>query len=127
MSRILAPEKSLIIIAGFIDGDFGGYITGYGLNETAYLNQAFYSTELLSTNIASLLTFEFVRACRRSGKIKEVVNGLHRREDPSLTVFKESMLFSIKQIPSKVQINPIAAKLMQLLYPDKYYRLTGNS
>ncbi|MBE9168010.1 hypothetical protein IQ238_10940 [Pleurocapsales cyanobacterium LEGE 06147] len=118
--------KNRLIIAGFIDQKLSGYITGYGINKTAYLDKAYYLTEALSTNIGTLLTFEFVQACRRSGKIKQVVNGLHLREDPSLSIFKESMGFSLKHIPIKLQINPIVAKLIQWRYPDKYYRLTGS-
>jgi len=124
LNNYVVPERR-IVLAGLINDKLAGYLTGYAINETAYMEDAMLTTEALSTNIGTGLRFEFVQICRRSEQIRQVVSGLHAREDRSLCTFKENMGFSVHAIPAKVQINPIAKQLLQWRYPDKYYRLTG--
>lgn len=117
--------KSSLILAGLVDNKLGGYITGYAINGTAYIHEVRIATEAYSSYVGIGLVFEFVQACRRSGEINEVVYGLHSREDSALCVFKESMGFPAKHIPTKVKINPIIRQIIRNRYPHKYYRLTG--
>ncbi len=119
--------KYQLVIAGLIDGKLGGYVRGFAVGKTAYINDVKIATEAYSSYIGIGLAFEFVQVCRRSGKIDEVVYGLHSREDSALCVFKEGMGFPPQHIPSRVEINPLAGKLIEWRYPDKYYRLTGKS
>ncbi|MBC1238690.1 hypothetical protein [Nostoc sp. 2RC] len=118
------PEKRLIL-AGIKGEELLGYITGYAVNSIAYIDEVIIATEALSTYIGTGLLFEFAQVCRRSGLIRELVNGLHSREDENLCVFKEGMGFQVKHIPAKVQINPIVKQFIQWRYPHKYYRLVG--
>ncbi len=120
----IVSEKQLIL-AGFNGDELLGYITGYAVNSTAYIDEVIIATEALHTNIGTGLVFEFAQVCRRSGLIRELVNGLHSREDEKLCIFKEGMGFQVKHIPAKVQINPIIEQFIQWRYPDKYYRLIG--
>ncbi|MFN6518475.1 MAG: hypothetical protein RMY29_028865 [Nostoc sp. CreGUA01] len=121
----IVSEKQLIL-AGFNGDELLGYITGYAVNSTAYIDEVIIATQALSTNISTGLLFEFAQICRRSGLIRELVNGLHSREDEKLCIFKEGMGFQVKHIPAKVQINPIIEQFIQWRYPDKYYRLVGH-
>lgn len=114
-----------LFLAGIIDGKLGGYISGYAVSGTAYIQDVKIATEAFSSYIGIGLAFEFVQACRRSGNISEVVYGLHSREDSALCAFKEGMGFPAKHIPTKVEMNQMIGKLIRWRYPDKYYRLTG--
>lgn len=119
--------QSSLLLAGLADNKLAGYITGYAINGTAYIHEVRIATEAYSSYVGIGLVFEFVQACRRSGEIHEVVYGLHSREDSALCVFKESMGFPVKHIPTKLKINPVIRQVIQNRYPHKYYRLTGRS
>lgn len=119
-------DKYRIAIAGIVDGKLGGYCYGTAIDGTAYLDYIHLATEALPTNISSGLTFEFVRACSRSGKIREVVHSPHVPEDQGLVAYKEAMGFRVTHIPARVEMNPIVAKFLRWKYPHKYYRFTGH-
>ena len=114
-----------IILAGIINGKLGGYLEGYAVGSTAYMQNLIVATEYLSTQIGTLLRFEFVQVCRRSGEIREVVSGQHSREVPNLVAYKENTGFPVVKIPSVVHINPIIGPMLRRTKPHVYYRLTG--
>lgn len=114
-----------LVLAGLIDGKLGGYISGYAVSGTAYIQDVKIATEAFSSYIGIGLAFEFVQACRRSGSISEVAYGLHSREDSALCAFKEGMGFPAKHIPTKIEMNQIIGQFIRSRYPHKYYRLTG--
>lgn len=116
-----------IILAGFIGDKLGGYLSGYVVNDIGYMEDLIIGTEALSSSFGDGLRFEFVQLCRRSGKIRQIVSGLHAREDAKLCSFKEGGGFSVKHIPAKVQMNPVVEKFIRWRYPHKYYRLTGHN
>lgn len=118
-------HKNELIIAGLIGDKLGGYLTGYAVDGIGYMESVDLLTEALATNISTGLYFEFVQACRRSGKIREIVNSPHMPEDPALGNFKEGMGFPVKHIPTKVRMNPIIEKYIRYRRPRGYYRLTG--
>jgi hypothetical protein len=126
MQSYVLPGQRLLL-AGLIDGKLGGYLSGVVVEGTAYMEDRIVATEALKTGINTGLTYNFVQLCRRNHVIERIVSGLHCRENDSLCAFKESMGFSIAYIPAKVQINPIIGRFIHWRYPDKYYRLTGNS
>ncbi|MEH1774317.1 MULTISPECIES: hypothetical protein [unclassified Nostoc] len=125
LADYVAPEQRLIL-AGLNGADLCGYVTGYAVNGIAYIDEVIIATEALSTYIGTGLLFEFAQVCRRSGLIRELVNGLHSREDEKLCIFKEGMGFQVKHIPAKVEINPIIERFIHWRYPHKYYRLVGH-
>jgi hypothetical protein len=114
-----------LFLAGFVNGKLAGYISGYAVNKTAYIINLYVHTKALKTNIAIGLTFDFIQTCRRSGKISEIVHGLHAHKNISLCRYKESLGFQVKRIPSRVRINWPIGKLIQLWRPNTYYILTG--
>lgn len=115
-----------LVLAGLIGDKLGGYMEGYAVGETAYIDNIYIATEALPTSIGTGFIFEFVQACHRAGNIREVVYGQHSREDAALCLFKEEMRFLVKHIPSKVQINPLIGEFIRRQRPDAYYRLTGH-
>lgn len=118
-------DSNRLVLAGLIGNKLGGYIDGYAVDGTAYMVNGYYATEALPSSIVTGLTFEFVQICRRCTQIHQIVDGLHSREIPALSLPKKEMGFPVKHIPAKVRMNPIAAKFIQWRYPHIYYRLTG--
>lgn len=125
LTNYIDPQHRLVL-AGIIGDQLGGYISGYAVDGVAYFENLYVATEALTTNINSGLIYEFVQVCRRSGKIHEVVNGLHSREDQALCVYKDSVGFPVKHIPAYVGLNPIVSSFIRQRYPHVHYRLTGN-
>jgi hypothetical protein len=116
-----------VVIAGLINGALGGYLTAKAVEGTAYVGEVTIATEALPTQIGTGLVFELVRACRRSGEVREVVYGLDSRENEGLVTYKVSMKFPVVQIPTRVHVNPLAAVFLRRWRPHVYYRLTGRS
>ncbi|KGF72377.1 hypothetical protein DO97_09195 [Neosynechococcus sphagnicola sy1] len=118
------PQRRLVI-AGLIDAKLGGYLEGFAVDGTAYIDEIIIATEALPSQIGTGLVVEFVQACQRAGNIREVVYGLHSREDTALCFFKDRIGFPVTCLPAKVKINFLVRKLIQWRYPHVYYRLTG--
>ncbi|MBW4639638.1 MAG: hypothetical protein KME05_15675 [Gloeocapsa sp. UFS-A4-WI-NPMV-4B04] len=124
LKNYVVPKRRLIL-AGLIGDKLCGYITGYAVDGIAYGDKLYMATEVLKTNINRVLLFEFAQACRR-GKICEFFIGQHWREKPGLVEFKQGMGFSVKYLPTKVQMNPIIGQFIRRHRPHIYYRLTGH-
>jgi len=120
-----AYKTRRMILAGIADGKLLGYLVGYAVGSTAYIEFIFLATESLSTQIGTALVFDFIQTCRQSGVIREVSYGLCDREDPAEVAFKERMGFLLVQIPSIVYINPVMAEMLRWFKPHVFYRLTG--
>lgn len=120
-----ASRPSAVILAGLVDGRLGGWIAGFAVDGTAYLEIVDLATEALATHISTGLHFAFVEACQRSPGIREIVHSPHIPEDQALVVFKEGIGFPVVQVPSKVWLAPIADTLIRRKRPYLYYRLTG--
>jgi hypothetical protein len=118
--------KPQLILAGLIDGKLGGYLVGYAIDGTAYIDVVDIATEALTTNISTGLHYVFVQICQRTPGIREVVHSPHIPEDHALGVFKQGMGFTVKQIPAKIRMNPVMGKLLRWRRPFSYYRLTGD-
>lgn len=113
-----------LVLAGLIGLKLGGYLDGYAVNHTAYIDHVYIATEAMTSQVGIGLVFEFVQACCR-GKISEVVYGQHSREDTALCFFKERIGFPVNYVPTKVKINPIVREFIRRQRPHVYYRLTG--
>jgi hypothetical protein len=119
------PPGSRFLLAAVVDGKLGGYLVGSAIDDTAYLDEIHVATDALASYAAPGLVFTFVQACQRTPGLRQVVYGLHSREDSSLCSFKEALGFPVRHLPARCRINPLAAALLRWRYPDKYYRLAG--
>lgn len=113
------------VIAGLVDGKLAGYLDGVAVDGTAYVQSVIIATEYLPTSVGTGLIFEFAQACRRTDGVREIVYGLHSREDAKLTAFKTGMGFPVVMVPARVSVNPLFAGFIKRRYPAKYYRMTG--
>ena len=116
-----------LVLAGIVDDRLGGYLTGTLVHETAYIDNVWIATEALHAAIGTGMVFEFVQACRRGGRAREVVFGLHSAEDPQLVSYKEDLGFPVTRVRAKARINPCVAPVVRRRRPHAYYRLTGAS
>lgn len=114
-----------IILGAMTSTGLGGYLRGFAVDGTAYIEEVHLATEALPHNVGIGLVFEFVQACRRSQGIREIVYGQHSPEDKSLCSFKEKSGFPVKRFPTRVKVMPIVGRFLRWCYPHKYYRLTG--
>jgi hypothetical protein len=113
------------VLAGLVDGKLGGYLDGYVVEGVAYGVNAYYATWALPANISTGLVFEFAQICRRLGNVQTLVGGLHSREVPQLSQFKDDMGFIVDPIPIKWDMNLLARTFIRQHRPHAYYRLTG--
>jgi len=118
-------RPSAIILAGLVDDRLGGWIAGYAVDGSAYIEIVDLATEALSTHIGTGLHFAFVEACRRSAGIREIAHSPHIPEDEALVVFKEGIGFPVVRVPSKTWLLPVADRLVRWRKPFLHYRLTG--
>ena len=118
-------RPSAIVLAGLVDDRIGGWIAGYAVDGTAYIEIVDLATEALSTQIGTGLHFAFVEACRRSPGIREIAHSPHIPEDAALVVFKEGIGFPVVNVPSKAWLLPVANTLVRWRKPYLHYRLTG--
>ncbi|MFY0583202.1 hypothetical protein ACN28S_60925 [Cystobacter fuscus] len=113
------------VLAGIIDGKLGGYLDGYVVDGVAYGSNAYYATWALPTNISTGLVFEFAQLCRRLQCVHTFTGGLHSRENPQLSQFKDDMGFVVDPVPIKWEMSPLAQTFIRRHRPHAYYRLTG--
>jgi hypothetical protein len=114
-----------IVIAGLVEGRLAGYTSGHAVDGTAYARDMVVASWALDTGISTGLTFEFFWACRRNDAVREVVDGLHAREDEGLCRYKEMAGIPLRRVPARLWTVPGAAALMRRRDPDKFYRLSG--
>jgi hypothetical protein len=118
-------RPSAIVLAGLVDDRIGGWVAGYAVDGTAYIEIVDLATEALSTHIGTGLHFAFVEACRRSPGIREIAHSPHIPEDAALAVFKEGIGFPVVHVPSNAWMLPVADTLVRRRKPLLHYRLTG--
>jgi hypothetical protein len=120
-------RPSAIVLAGMVDGRLGGWIAGFAVDGTAYVEIVDIATEALSSHISTGLHFAFADVCRRSGGIREIAHSPHIPEDAALAVFKAGIGFPVVRVPSRAWLLPVAHTLMRWRKPILYYRLTGRT
>jgi hypothetical protein len=125
IAAFFQPRRGLIL-GGLVDGRLCGFMTSYAVDATAYVDDVFLRNACLKSNIGIGLFFEWVQACRRSGRIREVVHGLHAREDASLCEFKEGLGLTVVHLPVRIWFAPLTETLVRIKRPHAYYRLTGH-
>ncbi len=118
-------RPSAIVVAGLLDGRLGGWIAGFAVDGTAYIEIVDIATEVLSSHISTGLHFAFAEVCRRSGGIHEIAHSPHIPEDAALATFKEGIGFPVVSVPSMFWMAPAADTLVRWRKPFLHYRLTG--
>jgi hypothetical protein len=124
LARFTEPSP-YVVLAGLVDGRLAGYLIGYAVDGTAYAADGVVATWALRTNISAGLFYEFVYACRRSGTITEIVDGLHARENEGLSRSKELNGIPVVRVPARLTMVPGAAAVLRRRDPHKYYRMSG--
>lgn len=123
--RRLGDPAHGIVLAGLVEGRLAGYTSGHAVDGTAYARDMVVATWALDSGISTGLTYEFFWACRRNPAVREVVDGLHAREDDGLCRYKELSGIPLRRVPARLWIVPGGAALMRRRDPDKFYRLSG--
>lgn len=116
-----------LILGGFVDGRLAGYLVSYAVGSTAYVDDVIIATEYLSTNISSGLFYAWMQVCKNSGRIKQVVHGLHTPENAGLCRHKGSLGLSVIHVPALAWFMPPTASLVKKIRPFAYYRLKGDT
>jgi hypothetical protein len=118
-------EPSAILLVGLVGDRLGGWIAGYAIDATAYVDTVDLRTEMLSTQISTGLHIAFTDVCRRSPGVREIMHGMHVPEDAALTTFKEGVGFPVVRVPTRVELLPLVEKVIRGRRPFAHYRLTG--
>ena len=115
-----------LVLAGLAEGRLRGYLDGFAVDGTAYIDHLYVHSGALQTEVGTGLVFEFVQACRRSGLVREIVYGLDVPSDQSLKQYKEKMGFPVAKIPTRQWLLQPAGAFIRWWRPEVYYRLTGD-
>jgi Acetyltransferase (GNAT) family len=115
-----------LVLAGLAEGRLRGYLDGFAVDGTAYIDHLYVHSDALQTEVGTGLVFEFVQACRRSRRVREIVYGLDVPSDRSLKQYKEKMGFPVARIPTRHWLLPPAGTCIRRWRPEVYYRLTGD-
>jgi hypothetical protein len=119
----IRPE--VVVLGGLVNGRLGGYIVGYAIEHTAYVERVLVASEFLDYNITTGVVYQFTQMCRRHPAIREMVYGLNSREDEKLCQFKDNMRFPVVQVPSRIYLNPLMSRYVRWRQPHVHYRMTG--
>ncbi|HTB63819.1 MAG TPA: hypothetical protein VK737_09540 [Opitutales bacterium] len=117
------PE--VVVLGGLVNGRLGGYIVGYAIEHTAYIERVLVASEFLDYNITTGVVYQFTQMCRRNAAIREMVYGLNSREDEKLCQFKDNMRFPVVQVPSRIYLNSLMSQYVRWRQPHVHYRMTG--
>jgi hypothetical protein len=117
------PE--VVLLGGLVGGRLGGYIVGYAIEQTAYVERVLIASEFLEHNITTGVVYQFAQMCRRQGALREMVYGLHSREDDKLCQFKDNMRFPVVPVSSRIYLNPVLGRYVKWRSPHVHYRMTG--
>jgi len=120
-----ARDPRRLILAGLVGGRLGGYLEAQAVDGTAYVEHVYIATEALPSELGTGLVYELVQACRRSGKVREIVYGWDYRQNESLKFFKFRLGFPIVQVPSRLWMLPLLRSVVRWRAPNSYYWLTG--
>jgi hypothetical protein len=115
-----------LVLAGLANGRLGGYLDGFAVDGTAYIDQLYVRSSALPTEVGTGLVFEFIQACRRSGMLREVVYGLDVPSNQSLKQYKVKMGFPVVRVPARFWLFRPAQIFIRWRRPEVYYRLTGH-
>jgi hypothetical protein len=115
-----------LVLAGLCEGRLRGYLDGFAVDGSAYIDHLYVHSAALQTEVGTGLVFEFVQACRRSGLVREIAYGLDVPSDQSLKQYKEKMGFPVVRIPTRHWLLPPARAVIRRWRPEVYYRLTGD-
>jgi hypothetical protein len=116
-----------LILAGLAEGRLRGYLDGFAVDGVAYVDHLYVHSGALQTEVGTGLVYEFVQACRRSGRVREVVYGLDVPSDQSLKQYKEKMGFPVARIPTRHWLLAPAGAFIRWWRPEVYYRLSGDA
>jgi Acetyltransferase (GNAT) family len=115
-----------LILAGLAEGRLHGYLDGFAVDGAAYIDHLYVHSGALQTEVGTGLVYEFVQACRRSGRVREVVYGLDVPSDRTLKQYKEKMGFPVVRIPTRHWLLQPARAFIRWWRPEVYYRLSGD-
>jgi len=118
-------DRRRIVLAGLVHGNLGGYLTGYAVEDVAYIESVMIASEYLPTAIGTGLVFDFVTVCQKNSAIRRIVYGQHSIEDIALNTFKSGMLFPKVDVPCHLWLSPGLGAYMRWRRPYVYYRLAG--
>ena len=119
-------DPNRLILAGLSNGRLGGYLDGFAVDGTAYIDHVYLHSSALATEVGTGLVFEFIQICRRSAFVREIVYGLDVPSDQSLKKYKEKMGFPVVKVPARCWLLPPAGAVIRWWRPEVHYRLTGN-
>jgi Acetyltransferase (GNAT) family len=120
-----ASNPLRVFVAGLVDGRLAGYLESYAVDGVLYLHELYIATEFLRTGIGTGLYVETIEIGARAGTIDEVCSGIHTPERPGITALKDSLGFTVVQVPARVAMPAPIGAYIKARHPLTYYRLVG--
>jgi hypothetical protein len=121
MESMFDPYRGLVI-AGVRDGRLLGFAVTYAVDSAAYHDFVYISDEGLPHNLSLCFFHVLATLAARQGSIRELMHGLHVRDDWGLSEFKRRLGLVVTPLPAKVWLAPGLGPLLRRVWPDKLYR-----
>lgn len=120
---------NLLILAGLVEGNLAGYVTGLAVDNTAIAEMLVVGDSYKSTNVGTRLMYAFIEACQRTEGIDQIYNWRVEPSKPGISQYKERLGFSATEVPATVVLRPGINSLFQFavrkVRPEVYKRLYG--
>lgn len=114
------------VLGGFIENRLVAYLVTIVVEETAYLETIVMNEQARLLQACTGLQFAIMKKLgKEHSHIKQLVDGLHARENHALCKYKEKWGFHVAKIPSSYWFLPGIGPIIKKTLPHKYYRLTG--
>jgi hypothetical protein len=123
-ARLFASRDTLVL-AALAGGRLGGWVHGYAVEGTAYLDDVVVGSEFLGLQLGLALNVELFLAARRGAGIERLVHGFHAREDPGLDEFKAGLGLKVVHVPTRLSLPRPVRWALKVARPHVLYRLTG--
>lgn len=119
-----SPRRGLILAA--VQGQrLLGFSLTYAVDTAAYHDMVYVTGEGLANRVPVCLFHAFATLVSRQPQLRELMHGVHVRDDPGLCEFKRRIGLVVTPLPARAWFLTGLDSLLRRTEPERYYQVTG--
>ena len=119
-----SPRRGLILAA--VRGPrLLGFSLTYAVETAAYHDMVYVTGEGLASKVPVCLFHVFATLVSRQPQLRELMHGVHVRDDPGLCEFKRRIGLAVTPFPARAWFFTGLDSLLRRTEPERYYQVTG--